>query len=158
VVAVVVLVGLVAVLSRTVSDSGSDRGGDSGGDRGVARRVAVVSHVIDGDTVEIRSGEHVRLIGIDTPERDACGYVRAAQALRRLVEGKEVELVDPDSVVDQDRYDRLLRYVDVGGRDAGYLQVSTGLARARYDSLDGYDPHPRQKRYRAADRAAPDVC
>ena len=148
---VVIVLGLVAYATT--------RGGpDSSSGRGVTTREVVVSHVVDGDTVEIRSGEHVRLIGIDTPERDACGYVRAAQALRRLVEGKEVELVDPDSVVDQDRYDRLLRYVDVGGRDAGYLQISSGLARARYDSRDGYDPHPRQKRYRAADRAAPDVC
>lgn len=46
----------------------------------------------------------------------------------------------------------------VGGRDAGLVLVRHGLAKARYDSLDGYDWHPLQDRYRAADATSRDVC
>lgn len=125
---------------------------------GEPSRSVRVAEVIDGDTVIIGSGEHVRLIGIDTPEREVCGYREAANALRTLVEGRTVTLVNPKSVQDEDRYGRLLRYVDRAGEDAGYDLLRVGLAVARYDSRDGYDPHPREARYHRADRAAPSIC
>lgn len=117
-----------------------------------------VTNVVDGDTLVIGSGEHVRLIGIDTPERDECGYQPAADRLRALVEGAKVTLVNPASVQDEDRYGRLLRYVDRAGRDAGHDLLKRGLAVARYDSRDGYDHHPRQSKYRKADRAVTSGC
>ena len=120
----------------------------------------VVTRVVDGDTVEIASGEHVRLIGIDTPEVGACGYGAATAKLRRMVEGRKVILVNPDSVQDIDAYGRLLRYVDVGGEDVGLAQIRAG-ARARYDSRDGYDPHPREGQYHRSEmgnRSLPALC
>lgn len=125
--------------------------GDHGGRGGGSSSRAVVSEVIDGDTLVIASGEHVRLIGVDTPERGACGYDSATRALRRLAAGREVVLVDPAGVQDRDRFDRLLRFVEVGGRDAGFVLIQAGLARARFDSRDGLDPHPREDRYHDAD-------
>lgn len=124
--------------------------------RGDESRV-VVAHVIDGDTIEVASGEHVRLIGIDTPEVGRCGYGAATAALRRMVEGRTVVLVNPDSVQDADAYGRLLRYVDIEGRDAGLAQIRAG-ARARYDSRDGYDPHPREDRYHRAEISGYPMC
>ena len=127
--------------------------------RGLTTRTVVVSRVVDGDTVEIASGAHVRIIGIDTPERGACGYDEATEALRRMVEGREVELVDPASVQDRDAYDRLLRFVDVAGGDTGLAQVRAGWATARdCYSRDGYDAHPREERYRAADPQHASPC
>jgi endonuclease YncB( thermonuclease family) len=117
-----------------------------------------VSHVVDGDTVVIDSGQHVRIIGVDTPERGTCGYEAATGAMRRMVEGRTVVLVNPGSVQDRDTYGRLLRFIDVGGRDAGFAQIRSGLAVARFDSRDGYDPHPREERYHRADRQASGVC
>jgi len=113
----------------------------------------LVTQVVDGDTVEIESGDRVRLIGIDTPEVGQCGYETATVALRSLVEGERVILQNPPGVQDEDVYGRLLRYVDQGETDAGYQLLKVGLAIARYDSQDGYDPHPRESRYRAADKA-----
>jgi endonuclease YncB( thermonuclease family) len=118
---------------------------------------ASVAYVVDGDTIRLSSGTYVRLIGIDTPEVGQCGY-DAAKALLDEMVGLSAELPNPASVDDRDRYGRLLRYVRVGGRDAGLVLVRRGLAKARYDSLDGYDWHPLQGRYRAADATSRDVC
>ena len=121
---------------------------------------AMVATVTDGDTVRLESGEAVRIVGIDTPERGECGYERASRALERLVLGRPVALTAP--VDDTDRYDRLLRYVDVevAGRtvDAGLRLIEKGLAVARYDSRDGYDRHPREDEYHEADDGVRQLC
>ena len=54
-----------------------------------------------------------------------------------------------------DRYGRLIRYLDVDGRDVGLTLIEEGLAIARYDSRDGYGWHEREAEYVAADAAGP---
>ena len=59
---------------------------------------------------------------------------------------------------DKDKYDRLLRYVEVPfdssdddlATDVGYSLLRSELAVARYDSRDGYQWHPREHLYRPA--------
>ena len=116
----------------------------------------VVTHVVDGDTIDVAGVGRIRVIGIDTPERGACGYDSATQAMAALVLGEEAQLL-PGAVDDADRYGRLLRYVDVGRVDAGLHLIEQGWAIARYDSRDGYGGHPREAAYVAADLAAPDL-
>jgi micrococcal nuclease len=70
---------------------------------------ATVAYVVDGDTLELASGERVRLLGIDTPEREECYYEEAGEYLRTAVEGREVRL--EGDITDVDDYDRLLRHV-----------------------------------------------
>lgn len=118
---------------------------------------ARVDYVVDGDTIRLESGAYVRLIGIDAPEGGECGYGRAKAKLDRMI-GSTVRLPNPSSVQDRDRYGRLLRYVMVGDRDTGLVLLRHGLAKARYDGRDGYDWHPRQRRYRTADANNPDIC
>lgn len=118
---------------------------------------ATVDYVVDGDTIRLQSGAYVRLIGIDTPEVGECGYRAAKRKLDKWV-GGQARLVNPDSVDNSDHYGRLLRYVHDSGRDAGLSLIKLGLAKARYDSQDGYDRHPRQAKYRRADRNNPDPC
>lgn len=117
------------------------------------RRTYLVTRVIDGDTIELSNNESVRVVGIDTPERGECGFDEAAVNMERLVLGKRVRLTVTDE--DRDHYGRLLRYVDVGGIDAGLRQIDAALAMARYDSRDGYGYHARENRYIAADHATP---
>jgi endonuclease YncB( thermonuclease family) len=119
-----------------------------------AKTYKVVS-VTDGDTLRLANGESVRLVGIDAPEEGACGSLRASDLLVSLVEGRRVTLTAP--VDDRDRYDRLLRYVDIGTMDAGLRMIKNGLAIARYDSRDGYDAHPREGLYHRSDDAVPNV-
>ena len=59
---------------------------------------------------------------------------------------------------DHDGYGRPLRYVEVAGVDVGRQMIADGFAIARYDSLDGYQTHPRQTDYRALDVATPPAC
>ncbi len=117
--------------------------------------------MIDGDTVDVVSAggrqERIRVIGIDTPERGECGFSEAADALGRIVLGQAVTLVS-GARDDRDRYGRLLRYLDVGGRDAVLELIRAGHAIARYDSRDGYGRHPREDAYVAADAASVNVC
>jgi micrococcal nuclease len=88
----------------------------------------LVRRVIDGDTIQLETGERVRLIGIDTPEmhesdklyRDSQRTkqdIRTIQELgrrsyeftKKLVEGKRVSL--EFDVEKYDKYSRLLAYV-----------------------------------------------
>jgi endonuclease YncB( thermonuclease family) len=113
---------------------------------------ARVTRWVDGDTVVTTHGR-VRLIGIDTPEVGRCGAARATRHAAHLAPaGSRILLVNPRSVKDHDRYGRKLRYVQTSsGVDVGFSQIKVG-ARARYDSLDGYQHHPRQTSYRTTDR------
>lgn len=119
--------------------------------RAAAARTYLVTRVIDGDTLELGNGETVRLVGIDTPEVGECGFDRATQNLVDLALYKRVRLGISDE--DRDHYGRLLRYVDVGPKDAGLRLIQNGNAIARYDSRDGYGYHPRENRYIQADQA-----
>ena len=116
----------------------------------------VVTNVVDGDTVDVQGVGRIRVIGIDSPERGACGFESATQAMSVLVLGRQVSLV-PGATEDADRYGRLLRYVDVGAEDAGLSLIEDGWAVARYDSRDGYGRHPREDLYVRADADSEDL-
>ena len=107
---------------------------------------ALVTRVIDGDTIEIEGGLKVRYIGIDTPETVhpskpvECYGQEASARNKQLVEGKMVEL--EKDVSETDRYGRLLRYVYVDGQmvnellvRGGYAQVSTYPPDVKYVDL-----------------------
>jgi endonuclease YncB( thermonuclease family) len=113
-----------------------------------SKPTVMVGEVIDGDTVAVSGGKRVRLIGIDAPETGECGGADATKIMQSLVLDKRVVLVK-GAATDQDRYGRLLRYVDVKGTgmDAGLELLMRGLAIPRYDSMDGYGEHPREERY-----------
>lgn len=145
----------------TVVGCGSDQlAGDATSSTGVGRSAAgesgVVSNVVDGDTLDVDGVGRIRVIGIDTPERGACGFESATLALAAKVLGQTVSLV-PGATDDADRYGRLLRYVDVGGTDAGLQLIADGWAIARYDSRDGYGRHRREQAYVEADLASADL-
>jgi len=97
-------------------------------------------------------------MGIDTPEAGTPCGAPATEHLRALIAGRPVTLVAAAGREDHDGYRRPLRYVEVAGVDIGRQMIVDGFAIARYDSLDGYQRHPRQDDYRALDAATPPVC
>ncbi len=74
-----------------------------------------VIEVIDGDTIVIETGNYVRLIGIDAPERNESYYNESKEFLENLVLNTKVKL-DRD-INDRDSYGRLLRYVYVSSEN-----------------------------------------
>lgn len=109
-----------------------------------------IAHVVDGDTVDLASGERIRILGYDAPEQGECGGRDATDALAFILTGGPITM-DADIGDDTDRYGRLLRHILVAGTPVGLTMIDNGYADARYDSLDGYARHRFQDQYRAAD-------
>lgn len=86
------------------------------------------TRVIDGDTFETATGEKVRLIGINAPEISDIFGQEAKQYLSDLIVNKTVDLQTDNISNDRDRYQRLLRYVILGGVDINKKMVSDGYA------------------------------
>lgn len=97
---------------------------------GITSEARHVTKVIDGDTVIIDGGEHVRLLGIDADERGRRCYDVATKALEALVTDKDVTLVAEKE--DRDKFDRLLRWIFVGEVNANEQLVRQGVAVARF--------------------------
>lgn len=90
-----------------------------------------LARVVDGDTIVVRLDgrlERVRLIGIDTPERDECYFREATAHLTRMLAGRRLTL--ERDVSERDRYGRLLRYLYADGRFVNAAMVRDGYALA----------------------------
>ncbi len=97
----------------------------------------LVKRVVDGDTIELETGEKVRYIGVDTPEtvspkkKVQCFGKEASAYNKQLVAGQRVRL--EKDISETDRYGRLLRYVYLSDGtfvnlklvQDGYANVST---------------------------------
>ena len=94
----------------------------------------MVTKIIDGDTVVVEGGYHVRLLGIDANERGYPCYDEAKSRLEELVLNKEVRLEKDQTDVDQ--YDRCLRYIFLDGQNIDLQLVKEGLAIARFYEPD----------------------
>ncbi len=118
------------------------------------REEAIVSRVIDGDTIELSDGRKVRYIGVDTPETQhpqkgqECFGEEAKKFNFKLVAGKQVKL--EQDVSDIDKYGRILRYVWVGEDLVNEILVRQGYAYA-----SSYPPDVKyQDKFRAAQEEA----
>lgn len=84
--------------------------------------------VQDGDSFVLRAADgnrlHVRIEGIDAPERGQPDAEVSRQHLAALLRDAPLEL----RVRKRDRYDRLIAQVFVGDRDIGQAQLDAGLA------------------------------
>ena len=88
-----------------------------------------VARVVDGDTIELASGEKIRYLMIDTPESTTeieCFGENAKQFNSDLVGDKDIEL--RYDVECEDRFGRLLAYITVGGVEVNTLMVERGFA------------------------------
>ncbi|MDP1722168.1 MAG: thermonuclease family protein [Candidatus Gottesmanbacteria bacterium] len=72
----------------------------------------IVTHVVDGDTFELKNGVGVRMIGIDAPNRGEAKWDEARVALDELIDRKRVYL-EYDRYQD-DKYGRILAWIWVG--------------------------------------------
>ena len=89
---------------------------------------ALVKRAIDGDTIELESGERVRYLMVDTPESTTeleCYGTNAKTFNRDLVEGKRVRL--RTDVEREDMFGRTLAYVTVDGEEVNTLIIERGF-------------------------------
>jgi micrococcal nuclease len=130
--------------------------------------VALVSRVVDGDTVEVRlhgQVRSVRLIGVDTPETVApgqpveCYGAPASRYTTRILEGERVHLEFDEER--NDHYGRLLAYVWSESTLFNRRLVARGLATvAIYPPNDKYEARliTSEERALAANRGLWDAC
>ncbi|TSC85765.1 MAG: nuclease [Microgenomates group bacterium Gr01-1014_16] len=88
-----------------------------------------VTRVIDGDTFVIKTGERVRLIGLDAPETGSCGSGEATKQLSGLILNRIIK-IDRGT---RDGWGRRLGIVTADGVDVNLEMVKSGWA--RYDSF-----------------------
>lgn len=86
-----------------------------------------VSTVIDGDTIKLKDGKIVRLIGINAPEINENCYKEAREKLKSLVGGKEIRL--EKDLTERDSYGRLLRYIFVDDLFVNSEMIRSGYAK-----------------------------
>lgn len=83
-----------------------------------------VSRVVDGDTLELEDGRHVRLLGINTPEVNEFFYKEATEYLKQLLADKQISL----EKAGKDKYGRTLGYVYADKTLVNLEMVKTGLS------------------------------
>ena len=94
----------------------------------IPRSQCVVSQVVDGDTIHCRGGLKVRLIGIDSPERDqGLTFTAARTALAELLPDTGAVWLEQD-VAPTDRYGRTLAYVWAGKNLVNEQMLERGWA------------------------------
>jgi micrococcal nuclease len=97
-------------------------------DHPVLTKGADIVCVIDGDTLRLRNGTRIRLIGMDAPEIGDFGAINATDLLVNLTNQSYVFL--ERDVSETDQYGRLLRYVYVNEFFANEMLVRAGWATA----------------------------
>jgi len=120
-----------------------------------------VVQVVDGDTIKVMlDGEKVtvRLANINTPEsvdprREVeCLGQEASEHLTFLATNQSVRLLVDETQSSQDRYGRLIRFVQLAdGRDLGLLMIEAGFARS---TPYGRGEHKYYSQYQAAQQQA----
>jgi endonuclease YncB( thermonuclease family) len=94
---------------------------------GAEHRSGRVTHIVDGDTLDIMLNEtrvRVRLLDIDAPKQGQADGIRSRQSLIQIC-GGGLALLDAKG---RDRNGRVLGRVTCNGTDAGSEQVRRGMA------------------------------
>jgi micrococcal nuclease len=87
----------------------------------------LVTKIIDGDTIETKNGQKIRLIGIDTPESGNCYFDESKIFLSNLILNKQIKL--EKDVSETDKYQRLLRYIYLDDILINNYLISQGYAK-----------------------------
>jgi endonuclease YncB( thermonuclease family) len=126
---------VLAAIGRVAQPERAPVAGPTGGAGGEIDRV---ERVVDGDTVYLERLGKVRIIGVDTPERNEPGFDEATRFTERFCLGRTVH-VEVCPVRSHDRYGRLRALVYVEREDGGLRGLSEALIRAGHS-----DPCPMQ--------------
>lgn len=90
--------------------------------------LATVAQVIDGDTVILKSGERIRLLGANAPEIDRCYGKEAKIALEFLLLNKQVRIAEERT----DNFNRRMGLVYLENRLINTEMIANGFAKPDY--------------------------
>lgn len=105
-----------------------------------------ISRAIDGDTLVLEDGRKIRLLGINTPEKNQLYYEQAKLFLQKL-EGEEAEI----EALEKDKYGRTLAYLFYEDM-INELLLEKGLAHLYYYDEDKYTNKLRKAEQKARKR------
>ncbi|VVB83918.1 Staphylococcal nuclease homologue [uncultured archaeon] len=97
---------------------------------------AVAERIIDGDTIVINNNTHIRLLGINTPEKKEYYHYEAMNFLSGLILNKTIKLEYGKERTDL--YGRTLAYVILNGENINIEQVRNGFANFYIYDRDKY--------------------
>jgi endonuclease YncB( thermonuclease family) len=99
-----------------------------------------ISRVIDGDTVDLSTGQRIRLKGINTPESSMKLYKEAKELLQNLIQNKSVQLESHGT----DKYGRTLAYIFFNDKNINEKILEQGLGTLYYYEKDNHYEKLRQ--------------
>jgi micrococcal nuclease len=113
------VVFLIFLLVGVIATHGNSKSSVSQTSSPHIERRGLVTRVIDGDTIVIDNKDHIRLVGVNTPELHPTpepGAIEAKQFMEEQCLGKKIGL-DVDDAKPKDIYGRTLAvvYIDNGG-------------------------------------------
>ncbi|WP_211261702.1 thermonuclease family protein [Methanobrevibacter filiformis] len=96
-------------------------------------------YIVDGDTLDVEGVGRIRLVGVDTPERNESGYQEAKDYIKGKCLGKTLYL-DIDNKKNKDKYGRILAIVYVNG-----VNINKELLKLNYAEVLYIPPSEFQK-------------
>jgi endonuclease YncB( thermonuclease family) len=93
-----------------------------------------VKRIIDGDTIELDNDIHVRLLGINTPEKGMLNSELAVEYLKYKIFNKTVKIQKTGN----DKYGRILAYVFLDNKNINEELLKKGYAHLYYYDKDKY--------------------
>jgi micrococcal nuclease len=140
------IISLILSLSLFLIPAAQPKAPKSSSQRAISKAVAIpesatVAKVIDGDTFVLSDGRHVRLMGIDTPEKGEPFADDARSLADSIFRGRSVHL-EIDRKNREDKYGRILAYAYINGVSYNELILRRGLARVYL--FRGNQPHKAQ--------------
>jgi len=95
---------------------------------------AKVIKIIDGDTLTLEDQTKLRLLGINTPEKNQPYYQEAKQFLTDLVQNKTIQIESHGP----DKYQRTLAHISLNNQNINAAILTNGLATLYYYDKDSH--------------------
>jgi micrococcal nuclease len=99
-----------------------------------------IMRIIDGDTIVVNSIK-VRLVGIDTPERDEPRFREAKEFVESLCPVGSTAKLDVDDAKPKNKYGRTLAVVYCNGTNVNAELLRQGYAEIMYIPPSEFDPY-----------------
>lgn len=97
-------------------------------------QTAQVTRIVDGDTLKTDDGQTLRLLGINTPEKNQPYYQEAKQFLVTLIQNKTIRIESHGT----GKYSRTLSYIFLNNQNINTQLLNNGLATLYYYDKDSH--------------------